>query len=240
MIKLVQKLEGIGWKACKRKLSQFQGPMVLRVGDERVEIGRPKEWETVLPKNFKLLRSDRLPRSVSRFFRARRFDPDICEEFDLGYCQPPGEYADCLIAPVYLRGEVVSFQALNPNKGYYESCAKGRAKYSNKEFLYGVDWVKDSDRVFVVEGITDVWRLGKGNAVGTFGIKYTRTQVSLLWEFFRGKKLRILYDADAGEQAEALGVELGILGFENLKIIKLKEGDPADLDERGVREILRC
>jgi DNA primase len=87
-------------------------------------------------------------------------------------------YKHRLIAPIYNRGRLVSWQTRDVTdtaKLRYITCSKEKEVIHHKHLVYGVDQVP-TDSVVIVEGITDVWRLGFG-AVATFGIKFTPYQV---------------------------------------------------------------
>ncbi len=115
-----------------------------------------------------------------------------------------GGYANRIIAPIYLHKRMVSFQGRDITGTHtlrYKACKKEKEVVHHKHTLYGIDHCEDS--VVVVEGITDVWRLGYGS-VCTFGIKFTPSQVRMLAE---RKRRYILFDTE-DKQARTQGRNL--------------------------------
>lgn len=96
-----------------------------------------------------------------------------------------------------------------------------------KELLYGVHLVQEF--VVIVEGATDVWRLGKG-AVATLGIDWSIEQVSILRQFPRRY---IMFDPEpqAQKQAQKLAENLSIYPGETELITGL-DSDPGDMDQK--------
>lgn len=111
-------------------------------------------------------------------------------------------------------------------------------KFTNcpiKETLYG--WDKTSHTVIVVEGVTDVWRVGPG-AVATYGTSFTEEQVALL-----GMKSRrlICYDNEplAQAKADALAEALGAFPGQTM-VLELETGsDPGDAAEHELEDLRR-
>lgn len=236
VIDLVRKIERLRFAQAVDRLDEFQEALFI---EGRRRDNGESVWDDVLPGNFSPLRRGREPRPVREYFKRRNFGLDICQEFGLGYGVPPGEYEDQLIVPVWLNGEVVSFQTVNLKTGRYLHCPEGRAIVPNNKGAYGLDWTKKHDRVFIVEGVTDVWRLGKGRAVATFTKNYTRPQVLLLDRTLKGKRVRILYDADAQLDGERLSKDLGLFGgVAEAIVVHLEWGDPADLEDKDLRRVL--
>ena len=144
-------------------------------------------------------------------------DWDTEELIDWGVCYthhieielPPWS----IVIPIHdENGRLVSWQARDITETV-------RSKYLTapgtdvKQILYGLHHVPPSRRsIIVVEGVTDAWRLGRGNAVATFGQDYSREQVKKLRKCF--DTVWIMYDAENPAQAKAnqLADELRALG----------------------------
>ena len=109
------------------------------------------------------------------------------------------DYRNRLIIPIEWGGKIVSFQGraiTERSKMKYLACPEEREIINLKTIIYGkTDW----KRCVVVEGVTDVWRLGFG-AVSLFGIKYTLQQIRILSKF---EKVFLLFDPEAQAQAQA-------------------------------------
>jgi len=79
--------------------------------------------------------------------------------------------------------------------------------------LYGLPQaVRTTGPVVIVEGPTDVWRLG-GNAVGLFGKDMSRGHQDLIARYFRGRPIVLFLDRDAREQANKLRRQLRKAGL---------------------------
>lgn len=154
-----------------------------------------------------------------------------------------GPYKFRIIAPIFHEGRMVSYQGRDVtgrSELKYKACPQHLELLPHKHCLYGLDYVPFWKReVIVVEGVTDVWRLGAGNAVATFGIKHTTEQVRLLVKRFQ--RVFVLYDpeAQAVQQAHKLAsmlahfkVEAVVLGIDTRK-------DPDDLTEEEVKTLLQ-
>ena len=142
-----------------------------------------------------------------------------------------GDYKHRIIAPIYFKGNMVSYQARIPIDGSdlpYKACKEENEIIHHKNILYGLDLAKALD-VVLVEGITDAWRMGPG-AVASFGIKMKMSQILLLAEHF--KFIHIMFDDErqAIREADKIGTTLSMLECEvDLCLIK---GDPGALSQK--------
>ncbi len=190
-----------------------------------------------------------LTNSGKDYLRKRGFDPERIErEWGVFQTGPISfldkiSYSHRIIIPISWNGEIVSFQGRDitgRSEVKYLACPMKREKISHKTILYGEqkEWAKGGS-VIVVEGVTDVWRLGK-RAVATFGIKFKMEQVLQLLD--HAQRFFIVFDEDlqAQKQAEDLLIKLKTRGRE-AHIIEIK-GDPAAMSQDDadhlVREIL--
>ena len=100
--------------------------------------------------------------------------------------------------------------------------------------LYNIDSVKD--RCIIVEGPTDVWRLGDG-VISLQGIKYTKEQLGYIFD--KGlKKVVILFDSGKEEEARKLAKILSSL-IPVVQVAFLPEGDPGELSDMEAIKIKR-
>jgi DNA primase len=165
----------------------------------------------------------------------RNFDPDfIFKKYDLWSCGHLGEYKFRLIVPVSLNRQIVTFVARDvSNKASppYKNYPEKDSILTTKETLYNFDSVKGT--AIVVEGVTDVWRIGDG-AVATLGDKWTKQQAAMLRDLSR---VFILFDAeeDAQKNAEALAIDLA--PFTEVHTLELESGDPAELSKEDAKEL---
>jgi hypothetical protein len=125
----------------------------------------------------------------------------------------------------------------------YKACRKEKELIHHKHILYG--WDQLGDAAVIVEGITDVWRLGFG-ACCPFGIKYTPSQLRLLAE---KKRRYVLFDTE-DKQARKMGKQLArqlsiMVGYteyvelDDCEWIDPKAGrDPANMTQECADEIM--
>ncbi len=152
------------------------------------------------------------------------------------------EYKNRIIAPIYNKGRLVSYQTrdtTNKARLRYLTAPMTAEVVHHKHVLYGADQVP-TDSVVVVEGITDVWRLGFG-AVATLGIKYTPYQLLALSKY---KNRFILFDTkdpQARKQGMKLAKELSVFNghTEYIEITgKYRERDPAEFSQKYANDLM--
>jgi DNA primase len=171
-----------------------------------------------------------------KFLIRRKFDPDfIFQEYRLLSNGPIGDYALRLIIPFYQRRRLVTFTTrdiTDKAKIPYVHCPKKLSIYHPKDTLYNLD--KAEDEVIVVEGVTDVWRIGNG-AVATCGDKWTAKQAKLLSKF---KRVFVLFDTEEEAQQNALSLANDVSAFVNeVEVLEFGSTDPADLSEADVKHL---
>ena len=159
---------------------------------------------------------------------ARGFDPyQLAEEYDLSYCtEITSPVRDRLLIPIWYNDTLYGWQAraIYPDQVPKYHTARG-SRISH--VLYGLDHIKQKrNNVFLVEGVTDVWRLGTG-AVALFGCHISAPQIQLLKSVT--EKVTVMLDGDALDKAKKIANKLQ---KENIatQIIELPANtDPADL-----------
>jgi hypothetical protein len=180
--------------------------------------------------------AESLSKSHKRYLKDRKFDPNYLSKTWGILGTGPVSHLDGIkfnrriIVPITWDGKVVSFTArdiTNRHPLRYIACPKPREIVHHKNILYGrqQDWSKD---VIVVEGVTDVFRLGT-RAVATFGIEYTRPQIRIMAKNFR--RVFVLYDDEpqAQDKAAKLVAELKFYGIFAKQITIV--GDPGGMDQ---------
>ena len=147
------------------------------------------------------------------------------------------DYSNRIIIPIYHRKKIVSFQGrsiVKNEKVRYKSCPPDLSPINYKSTLYGTP---HRDQAIVVEGITDVWRIGEG-AMATYGTTITPAQIKALAKL---QKVFFLFDQEQEAQHKATQAAQ-ILASLNVKaeVIRYHESiDPGEFSHAQVGEIRR-
>lgn len=221
LFKYIQELEGIPKGKVFQILEQFQDREYSYLDNKKRET---TEGEVQLPKGS----SKNFAGIFQNYILSRNFIPEeVIKQFDLYCCHLIGDFKFRIIAPIYQDFELLSYTGRDvsgKSNLRYMNAPLEESKKPVKECVYNLDTVKD--KAIIVEGVTDVWRLGN-ECVATFGTQYTKAQVALL---SRLKKAFILYDSDASVQAEKLGNDLSST-VDSVEVLTLSHGDPADMSD---------
>lgn len=148
-----------------------------------------------------------------------------------------------IIAPVVLNGVQVGWQGRYVGELNWK--ASGVPKYLHffpkSRTLYGIDEQADEPHVVLVEGVTDVWRYGRGAVCG-FGKKLSPHQAGMLAARLAGRPLVLMADRNDPEAEEAFFqsavavVEAGHAG--PVTAAPLPDGtDPGGLPTTYLREL---
>jgi DNA primase len=178
---------------------------------------------------------------AKQYLIARKFDPDkLSSIYGLLSTSHIGTYKNRILAPIYFNKKIVSYQTrdiTNVHPVRYLPCPQEEEVLPYKNVLYGIDNCK-SDKAIIVEGITDVWRLGPGS-VCCFGTQFTKPQIILIAQRF--KTIFVFFDNEplAQLQADKLCRELNkhLVVTENIQIDF--EGDPADLSQDDADNLIK-
>lgn len=172
------------------------------------------------------------------YLSARNFDPEhlkrVWQIQSTGYT---GFYKHRIFIPVLFEWTTVSFQCLSPYRNPpYLGCKEEKEIIPHKHLVYGFDYAVEKSKCVLVEGVTDVWRLGAG-AVACFGTGWTKEQVSLICNNF--EQVTVLLDADVSSDSEKkLGDNLLAHGVPSVEVVELASGDPAELTSEQSKELM--
>ena len=177
-----------------------------------------------------------------RYLTDRGFDPDILEaDYRLLGTGPLGPCKYRIILPIVRRGTAISYTGRDitgRSSARYKTCPANDETFPAKSWLYDLDRCEGAERVLVVEGPTDAWRMGKG-AVATFGIAWTWAQAELLSRF---QTVFVMFDPEerADAQAETLVEMLSLLSVE-AEIVSVPGGasDPGSLSDAEAKKLKR-
>lgn len=144
-----------------------------------------------------------------KYLEGRGFDPEELEFYhgilgtDMVGMWQGIDFRYRIIIPVYdVWGELCTFQGRDYTGKQdlrYKCCPVEKAVIHHKHLLYGAELARDKDRIVVVEGVFDQWRMGPGS-VATFGTSLTREQVNLLTLW---KEVVFLFDPEPEAQQHA-------------------------------------
>lgn len=182
--------------------------------------------------------SNTFPKKHINYLLKRRFDPyALIRKYKLRACHTIGLYRFRIIVPFFLNRKMVTFTSLDvtgKQEPKYLHCPIRKSEVDPKHMLYNIDSIKR--RAVIVEGVTDVWRLGDG-AVAVMGTEYVREQIELLGNRDIDAAI-VMFDSDAVKKGEKFAYQLcGVI--KNVDVIELKAGDPDDLPLSKVKQIQR-
>jgi hypothetical protein len=173
------------------------------------------------------------------YLSLRGYDPnDMQKHWGLLGTGPTGNYKFRIIAPVIVDGIMISYQGRDytgRQELRYKACEIDNEVTHHKHVVYGIDYVKE--RCIIVEGITDVWRLGPG-AVAMFGTAWTQEQLLFLKKRVKGGV--VLFDSDSTAKGEMLTAELIALGLDFQQLIMASDyTDPGSLSDERAAQVMK-
>jgi len=183
---------------------------------------------------------ERLSKRAKEYLIERSFNPNTLEDvWNLKSTDAFGDYKFRIIAPIIVDDIMVSYQGRDytgKSDLKYKACKSENEVRNHQTVVYGSNLVK-GESCIVVEGITDVWRLGPG-AVCCFGIDFTLAQVNFISNRF--KNVFVLFDAEeqAQKQARGLATLLNARGIE-VDILELESGDPGEMNQRDADNLIK-
>ena len=150
-----------------------------------------------------------------------------------------------IVIPIYMNKKLVNFTArdvTNSAREKYKNCPNDDAVFHTKDCIYGYDLVgKGSSKnvAVVVEGPTDVWRIGPG-ALGIFGLKYTENQIKALYKK-ELERVYLIFDKEEKAQkiAEKFAKEIGTF-IPEVFIIEPEDSDsddPGSMSKKQLKEL---
>lgn len=175
-----------------------------------------------------------------KYLESRGFDAEkVIREFQLQQTGPVGQHRHRLIIPIQYKGHTVSYtcRGIIGQQVRYITCSAHREMIPSKEILYNADNARNKKAVVVVEGCTDVWRLGRGS-VATFGTRFTPKQIMALAEF---ERVYLLQDSDfAGNNAWAdLDTQLRARGARPVRMTLTECKDAGDLPDADAQYLMK-
>jgi DNA primase len=182
------------------------------------------------------------------YLTQRGFDiAELEEVWKVGFgCEPSGypELVGRIYIPVYYEGRLVGCQ------GRYVGELTDKdtrwAKYYNlpgfqkSQYLYNLDRARQQAVAILVEGVTDVWKLGPAG-VALFGKHASTRQIQLISAFLHQKPFVVLLDGEADQEADRLYQQLKPLALAGLAKVQLPPGrDPGSCTRKELWDIIRA
>lgn len=130
--------------------------------------------------------------------------------------------------PIIMNREIVTYTGRDwtgKQDPRYRNAPIEVSTMETSECVYNIDSV--TDRILIVEGPTDVWKLGD-EAVATLGVKFSHAQIATILKK-NIKKAVILFDS-AAEQSAALLADALNPFIEDLSVFTFIENDPGSMD----------
>jgi DNA primase len=229
IIKLVMELEGISYHKAVKQAGEFD----IKWAESFKRDIKERLGHNILPKEAK----DELLDIHANYLRGRSFCPTtIQSEFNILGVGPIGKFKFRVIAPCKSQRTTINFTALavlNQSPKYLH-CPNEEAIVPMKSLLYNIDNVEKT--MLIMEGITDVWRIGKGS-VAVMGMEFSKEQLALVVKS-KVKNVFVMFDSGEIEQEKANHLAMNLSGIvDHVEVIELPEGDPGDLNESDVKHL---
>ena len=238
VIKYVHEIENCSWGKAKKIMEEFADTSIDRIRiEEPTKIRTSKK--TVMPEGIKPLSSIHY-----EYLESRGFDPIKIEKKyrlkALGKAMrgEDRKFQHRIIIPVFYNNIIVNFsaRAFSENRTpRYIHQTNEKAIYAMKDCIYNIDSLRDI--ALIVEGFTDVWRMGDG-AIAVMGTEFTTAQINLLLR--KGvRKAYVMFDAEKTASKVSKKFAEILSGFIPTEILELDSGDPGELSQHEANKILR-
>jgi len=205
-------------------------------GEEEVKEIKIVSWP---PSGFSVpIKSMAYDTFLRAFLQRRRLSLDFCADMGVRIGLT-GKLTNRFLMPVFEDGKVVAYQGRDMSES---SDMKYYSSDNMSLYLYGYDDVRREEKIVIVEGIFDSWRVD--NSVATFGTNISSTQLKKLFDL---RPAEIVLAWDIGEDgSDAYWVaykkmkELSdLFGCGVVSMLTLPVGkDPDDLGEARMKELL--
>jgi DNA primase len=238
VIKYIKAIENCSWEKAKDITKKYVDPTLLHLRYDIMDRSVRSGKGTIIPKEAKGLNEEHY-----QYLMDRGFDPvEIERKYKLKAVSnaigTSRKFKYRIIIPVFLNGIAVNFTALDftGKRGIkYIHLSNEEAILPMKDCLYNIDSLRDI--ALIVEGVTDVWRMGDG-AIATMGIEVTSNQINLLLKK-KPKKCFVMFDAEPLAQKKAKKLAETLSGFVVTELLELDSGDPGDLTFEESYRILK-
>ena len=176
------------------------------------------------------------------YLRRRDFIPSLLEEkYRLKSTAMTGDsWKWRIIIPVFFNGKCVTYTSRriteNSSDPRWKNCPSDQSLIPIKDTLYNIDSHCSGTPILLVEGPSDVWRIGDG-AVGCFTSFMSDPQLQILLQH-QPSRIYIAFDGEKEAIKNAHRVAGKISPFTPCSVIELPEGkDPATLSAEDLKEL---
>lgn len=235
--KYIKQVEDCSWNDASKIVRKFLDETIQYYPIENK--ASEKRSKTELPKNL-----ENLSEVHYRYLENRNFDPIIIErKYKLKALGRSVRNEDKLfqyriIIPIVMGGTIVNFVARDftgKRSPKYVNQENKKAMLPTKNCLYNIDSVRDI--ILIVEGVTDVWRMGNG-AVATMGTGFTTRQINQIIKR-QPKKCFVMFDPEPNAQQQAEKLSHVLSNFMVTTILELDTDDPANLTQKEADSICK-
>jgi len=232
IIKLVMKLQRVNFNDAAMTITRFSRKSQL---DTQVEHHNKKQFKLPLGTYDEILEPQR------KYLIDRNFDPEFIQKKygikSIGPISTPG-FANRILIPYFYGNQIVTYTSRditnNNERERYRTCPEDIAIMNVDQLLYNIHTIRDI--AVIVEGPTDVWRMGDNFAA----------MGSLVWNSERLILLKqckqVFVWPDSGNREKNLWSILAhsiATIVPDVRFVELSEGDPGDLDTVTVRNFRR-
>lgn len=234
IVNVIMEIEQCGFATANEILANiWEDDFPMSVVDEKRLPPSLRQHEVVLPPI-----SNKWPKKYLNYLESRKFSSSfLIKKYKLIPAHRFGRYSHRIIVPFFMRRKLVTYTGMRTREKQeppYKDCRKEDSVIPTDETLYNIDNTKNGKAV-VVEGVTDVWRIGDG-AVG-LGTKKINDHQILQLIAKDIKKVLILLDADVSELDERVLSGKLISTFKlEVELGYLERDDP---DKMPVEDLIR-
>jgi len=228
---LISRIERCSIKRINSIKDQFQSFLLDKVSPSTITNSDISEIKlpSLLPK---------WPQKYLDFLEKKGYDSkQIITKYHLKPVGNIGKYKFRILIPIFENRQMVSFTArdiTDRSDIKYRDLQPEKSIIPVKKCLYNID--KAGKNVVIVEGASDVWRIGSG-AVATMTTQYSNSQIDKLLEH-EIKSAFIMYDGEELATQKAYNLADRLSGFlDYVEVIEIEDGDPGELTSADIKHL---
>jgi DNA primase len=215
---------GLSWREAKETIQDLDD-----APDEPVRY--PNQGRIVLPREC----TDEFPKIHLKYLKNRGFNPrKLIRKYNLKACYTTGKYAYRIIIPIYDNGRLITWTSrdVTGKQSRYRAASIEESAVDPSEAIYNFDNVKEYHDAFLVEGPTDVWKMGDGSFC-FMGVKYSQKRFARIIEK-NIRNLFIFYDQDRTGNSNARQIAKLLAPLvKKVRVVKLNNNFAKGCDDPG-------